>query len=168
MVSESNIDVNTVVIQDKTIEGIHDCVSEMRGDPIRERGRNTNAREPMPGKIYHFKKVPYLDNIELPTGLKIEYPNSSDILEEYGKNHINCVGSYVHKVVRKESVILGIFKENQHLYTAEINVQEKRLIQLRGYHNNSALKEDHEIIEAYIADACNKNNLRPSDVGIVT
>jgi len=163
MISNNSIDINTTLIADKTIGGIHDIANTFRRAPVHQASVDTTISR----VVLEFKKLDYLHDVELPTGLKLEYPGDRTVLEEYGERHHNCVGSYAGRVERGDSIVLGVYREHVHMYTAEIDVRERRLIQLRGVCNADAPKEEEAIVQAYIAEACNKNNLQPSDVRVL-
>jgi hypothetical protein len=156
MINQTNVDINTIEIKNKTIEGIHDTVDIIR--------KEQTSKERSFYKTLKLTRLPYLHNVDLSRDLRLEYPEDRSVLEYYGDHHHNCVGSYFDKVIKGKSIILGVYKKDKHVYTAEVDVQCKRVIQLRGFGNSDPLAEDKHVIDTYVADACLKNNLKMSDV----
>lgn len=93
-----------------------------------------------------LKKLEFIDN-----DLRIIVPkNLNEILQE-GKDQNHCVGSYVDRVAKGETVILFIRQSTSPLeafYTMEY--REGRIIQIRGKSNKDATKEVTEFTQAWL------------------
>lgn len=71
-------------------------------------------------------------------------PKSAKDIREEGKNMKNCVGGYVDRVAKGESIIcfvrhLSDMKKS--FYTLELNPKNLKIVQCRGYHNEKTPEE---------------------------
>lgn len=82
--------------------------------------------------------------------LEFRLPKSPNELASWGVAQHNCLGWRIEKVARLESVILGIFKDGQHLYTCEA-LPMGELIELRASRNRPAPKEIEQAVIAHLA-----------------
>lgn len=75
-------------------------------------------------------------------GMKMILPASAEDLAAEGNALHHCVGSYANRVAKKECVILFLRRReapNEPFYTVE--VQGKKIIQVRGFHNSDPTPE---------------------------
>lgn len=94
--------------------------------------------------LYHYETKKYT----------IIVPNSLKAIIEEGKNLHHCVGTYIDKVVQKETDILFIRKkgeEDKSYYTME--VRDMEIIQYRGaynnQHNNPVPEDVHKFVKQF-------------------
>lgn len=71
-------------------------------------------------------------------------PKSANDIRKEGKENANCVGGYVRRVARGDSIICFIRHKNEpdkSFYTVEVNPIDFKIVQCRGYHNNPTPEE---------------------------
>lgn len=86
-------------------------------------------------------------------GMKIVYPKTPDEIVAEGHALHHCVGSYVERVARQECIILFLRKCEdvaKPFYTIEI--QHKKVVQVRGMLNESATPEVEQFISRWQKD----------------
>lgn len=71
-------------------------------------------------------------------------PKTANEIRLEGKNNKNCVGGYVERVAEARSIICFIRhrdKPDKSFYTVEVNPANFKIVQCRGYHNNTTPEE---------------------------
>lgn len=91
------------------------------------------------------EKVKKIDGIKFADGLEIVVPNSSNDLIQWGETMHHCIASYARSMKNNHCLLLGIKKDGDLKYNLEI--QNKKIIQMRGKYNVSLDAQDVEPIE---------------------
>ena len=84
-----------------------------------------------------------VNNLEV-DNFRFEIPKSYYSLVDYGKKMSNCIASYSGEMLRKNCVLMGIYKDSDLAYN--IMIRGKKVSQFYGKHNRLPDKEDREII----------------------
>lgn len=123
---------------------------------------HVNLRELHDWAVHELRKPEA--NASLPqvsklVGEKLEIQAPADTLElfDWGEKMHNCVSSYEDRILAKQYLVLGIFKEGE--LVANLGVKEKRVEQLFKARNQSLGPEDEEIKKICI-DWCQMNNVK--------
>lgn len=84
------------------------------------------------------------------SGMKIVYPKNPDDLVKEGHALHHCIGGYVERVADRKCIILFLRQcsDLQHPYYT-IEIQGKRVIQVRGVGNCSATPEVDKFVKAW-------------------
>lgn len=93
-------------------------------------------------KVYSWEYKNYL----------IVVPDSADAIIREGQILHHCVGTYVEKVAREESVILFLRekeKPEKPFYTIEVNPYSKEIMQCRGMSNTAMTEEIKNVVNKY-------------------
>lgn len=88
--------------------------------------------------------------------------NVFDLINE-GKNLCHCVGSYIERVAKKESMIFFIRKKDdlsKSYFTLEINSINLKIVQCRGLHNISADDKIIKFVHKWQRENLNKKILK--------
>lgn len=84
-----------------------------------------------------------INNIEF-NGIKIEIPEDSVKLKNYGEMMHNCIYGYKDLMKDGRILLLGIYKDNELKYNISIN--GKQIEQFYGYRNSSPEPEDYNLV----------------------
>ena len=83
----------------------------------------------------------------------IVIPENTEAISKEGQNLHHCVGSYISRVAKGESIILFVRKanaKNKSYYTMEIKDDE--MTQCRGFGNKSCTNEVKKFIKNFAKD----------------
>ena len=104
-----------------------------------------------------FKKLQKLEFTDKTFALIVP-KEAFDLINE-GKNLHHCVGSYIERVAKHESMIFFIRKINdlsQSYFTLEINPQDLKIVQCRGDHNVFADNKIFSFVHKWQTEKLNK------------
>ena len=104
------------------------------------------------------KVTPWLENIDgrvTSTGLRIEVAKTSGDLVSWGRRLSICVGNgnYAKKARSGESTIIGLFQENQVLYTVETTMAGE-ILQIQTFNHRSGERRHRRAMEEVLTEYC--------------
>lgn len=106
-------------------------------------------------RLTEQKEIRYKDEILEIDGaaegdLRIELPQNTHTLIDWGNALSHCVGSYGSMAAQKYCEIVGVFKNNEIKYCLEL--RGRRIVQFKGKHNCFPEPEDEMVVRRILCE----------------